>query len=220
MVEVLNDSWTGPVQYFERQRMEEHQELAGTSYEVLYGLLGRDIFAYAKALKCAQAVSPLTELAQSRGYSCAASLPRLHIPIAVQPFEHGEMIWVSHPAGKPGTIYVVFREPTTAALVWQSYPDTWDTDVALPAQPAPPPGRYVPVRGFGLLWSTNATVRGMLGRATAPEQADRGDTQRFHVNSGVNGLTGITSPGTQRQYLLYEGPFPPDRRDTAEVITT
>jgi hypothetical protein len=212
--------WTGTVQYFERRRMEQHPELAGTAYQVLFGLLGPDIFAYAKALKCAKADSPLVELAQSRGYSCAMSLPRLHIPIAVQQFEGGVMIWVSHPAGKAGTIYVVFREPITDALVWQSYADEWHAGVALPDQPAPPPGRYIPMHGFGLLWSTNAAVHSALGWATAPEQADRGDTQRFHVNSGANGLTIITSPSTQRRYLLYEGPFPPERKDTAEVLAT
>jgi len=211
--------WTGTVQYFERRRMEQHQELAGTPDEVLFGLLGRDIFAYAKVLKCGKADSPLVDLAQARGYSCAVSLSRLHIPIAVQPFERGVMIWVSHPARKPGTIYVVFREPTTGALVWQRYVDDWREGMSLPDQP-PPPGRYVPAHGFGLLWSTNATMHSALGWATAPEQVDRGDTQRFHVNSGVNGLTIIASPGTQRQYLLYEGPFPPDRKDTAEVIAT
>jgi hypothetical protein len=212
--------WTGTVQYFERRRMEQHQELAGTPYEVLFGLLGRDIFDYARAIKCGHAASPLVDLAQARGYSCAVSLPRLHIPIAVQPFERGTMIWVSHPAGKPGTIYVVFREPTTGALVWQQYPDQWHAGMPLPDQAPPPPGRSIPTRGFGLLWSTNAALRSTLGWATAPEQGDRGDTQRFHVNSGVNGLTIIASPGTQRQYLLYEGPFPPDRKDTAEVIAT
>ena len=34
---------TYTVQYFERRRMEYHPELAGTPYEVLLGLLGRDI---------------------------------------------------------------------------------------------------------------------------------------------------------------------------------
>jgi hypothetical protein len=212
--------WIGTVQYFERRRMEQHQELAGTPYEVLFGLLGRDIFGYTKALKCAKADSPLVELAQSRGYSCAVSLPRLRVPIAVQPFERGVMIWVSHPAGKPGTIYVVFREPTTGALVWQSDGDEWREGMALPAQAPPPPGYYVPERGFGMLWSTNAALRSALGWATAPEQADRGDTQRFHVNSGANGLTIIASPGTRYQYLLHEGSFPPDRKETAEVIAT
>jgi len=212
--------WTGTVQYFERRRMEEHPELAGTPYAVLFGLLGRDIFAYAKALKCAHVSSPLADLAGERGYGCAASLPRLRVPIAVQPFERGQMIWLSHPAGKPGTIYVVFHEPSANALVWQSYPDAWQAGVPLPDQGTPPPGRSAPVHGFGLLWATNGAVRNALGWATAPEQADRGDTQRFHVNSGVNGLTIITSPGTRRQYLLHEGPFPPDRKDTAEVIAT
>jgi|GEM_PF-448729 len=218
---VLGDTiWTGTVQYFERRRMEFHQELAGTPYEVLFGLLGRDTFAITKALKCAQVASPLMGLAQSRGYSCTVSLPRLRVPIAIEPFEHGVMIWLSHPAGKQGTIFVIFHEPTTNALVWQSYPDEWHDGVPLPAHSAPPPGLYAPVRGFGLLWSTNAAVQSALGWATAPEQGDSGDTQRFHVNSGPNGLTIITSPGTHSAYLLSTGPFSPDHKDTAEVIGT
>jgi hypothetical protein len=32
------------VQYFERRRMEYHPENAGTSFEILLGLLGRDVF--------------------------------------------------------------------------------------------------------------------------------------------------------------------------------
>lgn len=216
---VLGDTvWTGTVQYFERRRMEFHQELAGTPYEVLFGLLGRDTFAITKALKCAQVASPLAPLAQSRGYSCTVSLPRLRVPIAVEPFERGVMIWLSHPAGKPGTIFVISHEPTTGALVWQSYPDAWHDGVALPEHAAPPAGRFAPVRGFGLLWSTNAAVQSALGWATAPEQGDSGDTQQFHVNSGPNGLTIITSPGTHNAYLFFTGPFPPDRKDTAEVI--
>jgi len=210
--------WTGTVQYFERRRMEQHQELAGTPYEVLFGLLGQDIFSFTHALKCAHVASPLVGLAGSRGYSCAVSLPRLRIPIAVQPFERGWMIWVSHPAGKPGTIYVVFRDPASQALIWRSYPDEWRDGMQLPDQGTPPRGRFAPVRGFGLVWSTDAALRGALGWATAPEQGDRGDTQRFYVNSGVNGLTIIASPGTGHQYLLSDGSFPPDRKDRAEVI--
>jgi hypothetical protein len=215
----LGDSiWTGMVQYFERRRMEEHQELAGTRYAISFGLLGRDIFGIAKALKCARADSPLRALAGERGYSCAGSLPRLRVPIAVQPFEGGAMIWVSHPAGKQATIYVVVRDQARAALVWQSYLDEWREGVPLPEHQAPPPERYAPERGFGLLWASNATVRAALGWATAPEQADRGDIEQFYVNSGPNHLTIIASPGSRRRYVLYEEPISPDRNDTAEVL--
>jgi hypothetical protein len=40
------EGWTGDVQYFERRRMEHHIENAGTPYEVLLGLLGRDVLNY------------------------------------------------------------------------------------------------------------------------------------------------------------------------------
>lgn len=35
-----NEGWSGPVQYFERRRMEWHTENAGSAYEVLLGRLG------------------------------------------------------------------------------------------------------------------------------------------------------------------------------------
>ncbi len=41
------DDWSGTIQYFERRRMEHHTELAGTRYEVLLGLLGNEVRAYA-----------------------------------------------------------------------------------------------------------------------------------------------------------------------------
>lgn len=42
MSEAIGD-WTGTVQYFERRRMEHHQENRGTPYEVLLGLLGNNV---------------------------------------------------------------------------------------------------------------------------------------------------------------------------------
>ena len=209
--------WTGTVQYFERRRMELHQELAGTPSEVLFGLLGRDILAYARALKCAKADSPLVELAQQRGYSCASSLPRLLVPIAVQPFERGAMIWVSEPAGAAGTIYVISQDRAAGVLVWKSYLDTWREGVPIPGQGSPPQGRLGPAHGFGFLWASDPEVRGALGWATAPEQADRGIAQSFYINSGSGGLIIIRSPGTRQQFLLYDRTTP-NRLYTAEII--
>jgi hypothetical protein len=43
----------------------------------------------------------------------------------------------------------------------------------------PPPGKLVPVRGFGKLWRDNEWVRGALGFAVAPERAEAGGVQPF-----------------------------------------
>jgi hypothetical protein len=40
------EDWTGTVQYFERRRMEHHLENRGTQFEVLLGLLGREVLNY------------------------------------------------------------------------------------------------------------------------------------------------------------------------------
>lgn len=210
--------WTGTVQYFERRRMELHSELAGTPYEVLLGLLGVDVFGYAEALKCAQAPSPLSPLAAARGYACAASLPRLRVPIATQPFEHGLMIWVSDPLGAGGTIYAIYPRFAGQALTWASYPDTWSEGATLPVE-SPPPGLLAPTRGFGLVWESQPALRAAIGWATAPEQGDRGDAQRFHVNSGPGNLQIVASPAAGRTYLLAGGQ-PRPSPNTFEIISS
>lgn len=199
-----HDIWTGTVQYFERRRMELHQELAGTPYEVLLGLLGRDIFAATKALKCAKADSPVADVAGDRGYSCAASLPRLRVPIATQPFERGIMIWVSDPAGRAGTIYILAQCQAAGALGWSSYPDEWRAGTPLPDLGEPPPRLRAPEHGFGWLWATKPEVRAALGWAAAGERGGLGNVQSFYVNSGPGRLTIIQAPAVQQQYLLYD----------------
>ncbi len=41
--EMTIDGWTGNVQYFERRRMEHHLENLGTEFEILLGLLGKEV---------------------------------------------------------------------------------------------------------------------------------------------------------------------------------
>lgn len=198
------DIWTGTVQYFERRRMELHQDLAGTPYAVLLGLLGRDTLAYAKALKCAKADSPMVDLAQARGYSCAGSLPQLWVPIATQPFERGLMIWLASPDGRAATIYVLAQ--AAGALGWSAYADEWRDTTPLPDLGQPPPGLLRPARGFGWIWATNPAVRTALGWATAIERGSRGNAQRFYINSGSGELMIIQAPAVEQQYLLYDRP--------------
>jgi len=62
----------------------------------------------------------------------------------------------------------------------------------------PPAGLFAPIRGFGKLWRENAHVRNTLGWATAPEQADRGESQYFR-----GGAWGIYRAGSDRVYIFY-----------------
>src|SRR5262245_50077288 len=72
--------WFGTVQYFERRRMEHHLENAGTRYEVLLGLLGRD--AYDLTI-CYSGASPLqaTVAAYRNTLGCPSPYPRVGVPL-------------------------------------------------------------------------------------------------------------------------------------------
>ena len=110
--------------------MEYHAENAGTPYEVLLGLLGRDVRRFDLSLGlCADVVGPLRKTAQAYAgsFGCATPLPQINIPIAVQPFERGVMVWVSMlPTFSRGdfsgpTIFVIYFDNQRNRLVWEGY---------------------------------------------------------------------------------------------------
>jgi hypothetical protein len=97
--------------------------------------------------------------------SCPAG-PAIVSSAAEEHFEGGTMVWI----GAQDLIYVIFNDGSSPR--WSAYPDQWDegepeSDPTL----TPPPGRYQPVRGFGLLWREEAPVRNRLGWATDTELA-------------------------------------------------
>jgi hypothetical protein len=103
---------------------------------------------------------------------CAASPAILSIG-AEEHFERGIMIWVK----AQDLIYVLFDDGSSPW--WRIYNDEWDAgepeeDPAL----TPPPGRYQPVRGFGLVWRENQNVRERLGWAIDPETGFTAAVQR------------------------------------------
>lgn len=200
--------WTGTVQYFERRRMEYHAENAGTAYEVLLGLLGRDARPFDLALGlCADVVGPLRKTAQAyaEAFGCAEPLPQINIPIAVQPFERGAMVWVSMlPTFSRGdfsgpTIFVIYFDQQRGRLVWEGYSDTWHEGDGVPSE-APPAGLHSPIRGFGKLWYANQHIRDTLGWGAAPEQADTGIIQSFAPG---NGRWLLHRASSDRMYLFY-----------------
>jgi hypothetical protein len=184
LVESIGD-WTGNVQYFERRRMEHHAELAGTPYEVLLGLLGRDVLNAASIPACGPMPQPVAFGLEPRiahvlfrnALICPAQ-SYAGVPAAFQPFEHGTMIWlnlgpdnrqivVSKTAGRPA--------PDPSYLV---VADTWREGDPQPGGTAPA-GLYTPQRGFGKIWMGSRGQGQWVGYATAPEQAEIADVQYF-----------------------------------------
>jgi len=94
---------------------------------------------------------------------CPAAEP-LFSAAAQQHFEHGIMIWVA----ERDLVYVLFADGSSPH--WNAFGDSWDdsqpeSDPAISA----PSGKYQPMRGFGLLWRTESTVRDRLGWAIENE---------------------------------------------------
>jgi hypothetical protein len=188
--------YDGVAQLFERARMEWHPELAGTRYDVLLGLLGRNLAADG----CAVIETPLraTAAAFPDVLSCPAPYPLVNVPIATEPFERGSMLWVYSPVSGHGWIRVFVSDQTHNALTWELYEDTWREGEPVSGGMTAPAGLYEPIRGFGKLWRTNAHVRDTLGWATATEQGDQGTEQYFR-----GGAWAIFRAGSNRAFVLF-----------------
>ncbi|MFW6115622.1 MAG: hypothetical protein ACOC7Y_01010 [Chloroflexota bacterium] len=98
---------------------------------------------------------------------CPAGPPTLSDG-AEQPFQRGTMLWNR----AEGLIYVLFDDAQYGR--WQASVDQWsEGDPVADPQLDPPSGLYQPVRGFGLLWHRDPTIRERLGWAVAPEEGYR-----------------------------------------------
>jgi hypothetical protein len=108
------------------------------------------------------------------------------VPLVFQQFEHGYMIWLG-----PERIILVLFETTSG---WGVYPDAFVDGMPIDDPSfVPPTGMLQPVRGFGLLWRTDVSIRNQLGWATASEQGYMGFSQIDGVAGTryVQGLNGI-----------------------------
>ncbi len=98
------------------------------------------------------------------------------VKTAVQPFEHGTMIWSDHVAWYPQpVIYVLFEDGT-----YRRFDDTFNPEIdAVTGDELPPDGKIAPVLGFGKIWRTEPKVRDALGWALKAEQSGTGSFQMF-----------------------------------------
>ncbi len=77
-----------------------------------------------------------------------------------QQFENGYMVWVR----QTDAIYVMYNDDTLPS--WEVYRDFFVEGMPRDNNIDEPANLWEPVRGFGLLWRNNATVRTRIGWAT------------------------------------------------------
>jgi hypothetical protein len=147
--------------------------------------------------------SPLPEEDRS-DWSCPDGEP-ITTAAAEQVFEDGRMIWLQH----DDRIYVFFDDGT-----YQTFEDTW-----VAGQPdsvhglTPPAGRFMPVRGFGKVWSGDANVRLRLGWALGEERGFETQLQGGWLRC-CSRLNAVNRPIYLRNVegriiRLWPGEFPP-----------
>jgi hypothetical protein len=162
------------VQYFERRRLEDHPQLAGTPYEVQLGLLGN---AIATASVCPAA--PTSNLQRAvRNYLAMMNCPLDQWrtgSIAWQVFDKGIMYWATGTASTPPMIFALINDDRAQQTRWLAYTDTYreGEPVGKPT-PAVPPGRIAPQRGFGKIWWNEPTLQQALGWPLDVEQTGNG----------------------------------------------
>jgi hypothetical protein len=92
---------------------------------------------------------------------------------AEEHFERGTMLWV----GAEDRIYVLYDDG--GQLQWYAYSDEWDEgEPTIDPEIEPPPGYQQPVRGFGLVWRAEPSVRERLGWAVDQERGYETAVQR------------------------------------------
>lgn len=190
-IEETIEGQTYTVQYFERRRMELHQQPDGHT-NVLLGLLGNVVrqelvpvgsAAYPQCLDGMNAVMQQAhrQVPAPEVLGCPDRPQRTDIPAAIQRFERGEMIWlkpgiVQAPAViLPSTILAYIQNPAAPHPTFAGpFTDRW-LERQDPDYPdvTPPAGYYAPWRGFGKVWVENPELAEALGWARDPESHPR-----------------------------------------------
>ncbi len=199
------------VQYFERARLEYHPENEGTPYAVLLGQFGREILAEQDLLAGDFGRLYVTdERVRARlGRPRAAAV---EVPGALLTFERGTMLW----RGDQHHIYALCGDERAGQLVVDGYArtvyflDTWVEGQAPAEEPAPPPGRYSPQRGFGKIWREGSGaraafqpplpyVRDCLGYALTPAELG----YRLAIQDFAHGWL-LSSPDRRAVYVVID----------------
>ena len=199
------------VQYFERRRMEYHPENGGTAYEILLGLLGRDVLV---SESCPTLGSGLRRTWEVHARDLGCGQPFGDGRIAAQPFEGGTLVWVGRSDGSPGLIFMLANHPAVN-VTWNVYIDSYIEGEAVGTNELPPPGKYVPVRGFGKLWRSVPEVRQALGWALSPEIGDQATVLQFGHPAGFQWM--IHRHSTDMVYILRAGAPAPRAVDVSRV---
>lgn len=176
-------TWTGAVQYFERRRMEYHTENAGTPYEILLGLLGKEVFEAEGTCGAAmpELQDALTRIEFAVDLGCPGAVYE-DLSASIQNMEYGLMIWVQY-----HTINDTMNDKIYVIPQWnkyEEYNDTWDS--SMPDQPdvEAPADKFVPHRGFGKIWNDIPSVRSAMGFAV--ERTERAETATIQMfDSGL-----------------------------------
>jgi hypothetical protein len=111
-----------------------------------------------------------------------------------QNFEGGSMFWLA----SSQQIYILYNDD--ASPTWQVFDDTFEE--GMPPQDdslVPPPDLLQPVRGFGLVWRDNPTIRERLGWAVEPELGYDGIIQssedRLYLRERGGGIVALQTDG-------------------------
>ncbi|NDJ84975.1 MAG: hypothetical protein GYB66_03725 [Chloroflexi bacterium] len=116
---------------------------------------------------------------------CPSASPQLS-NMAYQRFEGGFMIWI----GNQQRIIIAFEPPTAVFPAWQMQPDTFVEGTVLDESAYNPPNdRFIPVRGFGLVWRNDTILQDQLGWARQPERGYQGYAQ-LDILSGTRYIQG------------------------------
>lgn len=87
------------------------------------------------------------------------------IPAAEQHFQGGYMFW----RGDTHMVYVFVGDNDKSGM-WYEFKDTWVEGEPIPSVGGtPPPGAYIPIRGFGKVWANTEGIRQALGYAVDQE---------------------------------------------------
>jgi hypothetical protein len=194
-------AWGGQVQYFERRRMEFHNELPGSP--ILLGLLSREQRERVPSAVCDTPIDPAFAGRSFDAYRLAIHLagcplaPQRDLPLAEQQFERGVMLYAATGRTRLGNGQIFMVRTTPLPVVYIAYPNTWAEGQPDSAGLTPPAGLQEPRRGFGKLWRETPGVRETLGWALAPERADRGVFQPLSQGGGL-----LYAEGTNMIYLF------------------